>query len=72
VTAYNEAVGSFESRVIPQLRRIENAGATSGRAVELGGVEELPRAVTAQIEEPEPERAPLAELGPPADEIRAA
>ena len=31
VSAYNEAVGSFESRVMPQLRRIEEAGAGSGR-----------------------------------------
>ena len=72
VTAYNEAVGSFESRVIPQLRRIEAAGATSGRSVELAGVEELPRAVTAQITEPEPERGPLAELGAADDEVHAA
>jgi DNA recombination protein RmuC len=73
VTAYNEAVGSFESRVIPQLRRIEDAGATSGRSIELAGVEELPRAVTASLGELEPERAPLAELGAPnadADEVR--
>jgi DNA recombination protein RmuC len=72
VTAYNEAVGSFESRVIPQIRRIEQAGATSGRSVELAGVEELPRAVTAQIAEPEPERPPLAELGASDDEVHAA
>jgi DNA recombination protein RmuC len=72
VTAYNEAVGSFESRVIPQLRRIEQAGATSGRSVELAGVEELPRAVTAQVAEPEPERPPLAELGAADDEVHAA
>src|SRR5450631_1903862 len=49
VTAYNEAVGSFEARVIPQLRRIEEAGATSGRPIELAGVEESPRTVTASI-----------------------
>ena len=35
VSAYNEAVGSFESRVIPQLRRIEDAGASSARAMHL-------------------------------------
>jgi DNA recombination protein RmuC len=72
VTAYNEAVGSFESRVIPQLRRIEQAGTTSGRSVELASVEELPRAVTAQVAEPEPERPPLAELGAADDEVHAA
>ncbi|HEY2631771.1 MAG TPA: DNA recombination protein RmuC [Solirubrobacteraceae bacterium] len=31
VSAYNEAVGSFDSRVVPQLRRIEEAGAKSER-----------------------------------------
>ncbi len=34
VSAYNEAVGSFEHRVIPQVRRIEHAGAASERAVQ--------------------------------------
>ena len=29
VTAYNDAVGSFDRRVVPQLRRIEAAGAAS-------------------------------------------
>ena len=48
VGAYNEAVGSFEARVIPQLRRIEDAGAGSGREVELAGVEEAPRTVAAR------------------------
>jgi DNA recombination protein RmuC len=33
VSAYNEAVGSFEHRVIPQVRRIEQAGAASAREV---------------------------------------
>jgi DNA recombination protein RmuC len=73
VTAYNEAIGSFESRVIPQLRRIEEAGATSGRPIELAGIEETPRTLTAQIGELE--RAPLAELTAPdsgTDEVRAA
>ena len=31
VSAYNEAVGSFDGRVVPQLRRIEEAGAKSER-----------------------------------------
>ena len=31
--AYNEAVGSFEHRVMPQVRRIEQAGAASERTV---------------------------------------
>ncbi|HUB72540.1 MAG TPA: DNA recombination protein RmuC [Solirubrobacteraceae bacterium] len=33
VSAYNEAVGSFEHRVLPQVRRIEQAGAGSERDV---------------------------------------
>jgi DNA recombination protein RmuC len=67
VTAYNEAVGSFESRVVPQLRRIEEAGASSDRSVELAGIEAAPRTLTASLAELEPERAaqPLAELDPP-------
>jgi DNA recombination protein RmuC len=50
VSAYNEAVGSFESRVVPQLRRIEAAGAGSERSASLAGVEEAPRTVTATLE----------------------
>jgi len=81
VSAYNEAVGSFESRVMPQLRRIEDAGAASGRSAELAGIEESPRTLTAApVERPERPAAPLAELplpdgqasSPGADEIRAA
>jgi DNA recombination protein RmuC len=34
VSAYNEAVGSFDTRVVPQVRRIEQAGASSERDVE--------------------------------------
>jgi DNA recombination protein RmuC len=34
VRAYNEAVGSFDHRVVPQIRRIEHAGAASTREVE--------------------------------------
>ena len=43
VAAYNEAVGSFDTRVMPQVRRIEQAGAASERelgcaaAVEIDG-----------------------------------
>ena len=33
VGAYNEAIGSFEHRVIPQVRKIEQAGAASEREV---------------------------------------
>ena len=51
VVAYNEAVGSFDRRVVPQLRRIEAAGAASSRqATEIDAVEELPRHLTAGLE----------------------
>ncbi|HEX4035826.1 MAG TPA: DNA recombination protein RmuC [Solirubrobacteraceae bacterium] len=64
VGAYNEAVGSFEARVVPQLRRIEQAGAGSERTVEIAGVEEAPRALTAAIGELEPA---IGELDPQSD-----
>jgi DNA recombination protein RmuC len=63
VNAYNEAIGSFESRVVPQLRRIEEAGAGSEREIELVAVEEAPRVLTRAIaaneDETEPRVAPL-------------
>jgi DNA recombination protein RmuC len=77
VGAYNEAIGSFEARVVPQLRRIEEAGASSGRTVDLAGIEESPRALTASIGELADEDEPptITELGAAerrAGEIRAA
>jgi DNA recombination protein RmuC len=49
VSAYNEAVGSFDSRVMPQLRRIEEAGAKSERELSApAAVEAGPRALTSQ------------------------
>jgi DNA recombination protein RmuC len=51
VSAYNEAVGSFDHRVIPQVRRIEQAGAASERKVlSPSAVEITARAITAQPE----------------------
>jgi DNA recombination protein RmuC len=75
VTAYNEAVGSFESRVVPQLRRIEEAGAASGRSADLAGIEETPRTLTATLDEPgrAPAQLPgLAGSDNGADRVRAA
>lgn len=52
VSAYNEAVGSFEKRVVPQVRRIEEAGASSDRAIESPKpLEDTPREVTASLDE---------------------
>ncbi len=51
ISAYNEAVGSFDHRVIPQVRRIEQAGAASDREVLTpNAVEITARAITARPE----------------------
>jgi DNA recombination protein RmuC len=51
VSAYNEAIGSFEHRVIPQVRRIEQAGAASEREVSTpAALEVTARALTARLE----------------------
>jgi DNA recombination protein RmuC len=51
VGAYNEAVGSFDHRVVPQVRRIERAGAASDRDVASpAAVESNARAITARLE----------------------
>ncbi len=64
--AYNEAVGSFDSRVVPQVRRIEAAGATSDRTVDApAAAETTARAVTAQLASAEQD--PAAAPAPPAD-----
>jgi DNA recombination protein RmuC len=50
VGAYNEAVGSFDHRVAPQVRRMEAAGAASEREVLApGAVESSARPVTARL-----------------------
>jgi DNA recombination protein RmuC len=69
ISAYNEAVGSFDHRVIPQVRRIEQAGAASEREVRAPeAVEITARAITSRLEldssEPESSRPdPARELG---------
>ncbi|HST55422.1 MAG TPA: DNA recombination protein RmuC [Solirubrobacteraceae bacterium] len=51
VGAYNEAVGSFDRRVVPQIRRIEHAGAKSERDVEAPAtIETGVRPITAQLD----------------------
>ncbi len=51
VSAYNEAVGSFDHRVVPQLRRIERAGAASEREIAApAAVQSGVRPLTAQLE----------------------
>ena len=72
VGSYNEAVGSFEHRVVPQVRRIEQAGAASDREVQAPpGVQATTRRITARpAPEPEERPGPAPEL--PAGEIAAA
>jgi DNA recombination protein RmuC len=70
VGAYNEAIGSFEHRVIPQVRKIEQAGAASERKVLApDAVEITARSLSARPgfgEQPAPR--PLAAAEPPARE----
>jgi DNA recombination protein RmuC len=76
VGAYNEAIGSFDHRVVPQVRRIEQAGASSEREVLApGAVESSARPVTARLLsdlEQHPEQGPAlvsaAAADPDADE----
>jgi DNA recombination protein RmuC len=69
IGAYNEAVGSFDHRVIPQVRRIEQAGASSDREILApSAIETTARPVTARLDgEPaEPVAEPI-----PASHARA-
>jgi DNA recombination protein RmuC len=51
VSAYNEAIGSFDTRVMPQVRRIEQAGASSEREVQAPpAIEITARAIASQGE----------------------
>jgi DNA recombination protein RmuC len=66
VSAYNEAVGSFDHRVIPQVRRIEQAGAASERKVLApNAVEITARAITARPELESEETLRIAADAPP-------
>ncbi len=63
--AYNEAVGSFDSRVMPQVRRIEQAGAASEREVRApDAVEITARAIAAQPQSEAPERPRIRSVPP--------
>ncbi|MHB8242384.1 MAG: DNA recombination protein RmuC [Solirubrobacteraceae bacterium] len=70
ISAYNEAVGSFEHRVIPQVRKIEEAGAASDREVLAPKpVEITARAITAR---PEPAADEPSGSRPGPTQLRAA
>jgi DNA recombination protein RmuC len=62
VAAYNVAVGSFDTRVVPQVRKIEEAGAASDREVASPpAVETTARTVTARLAaQGDPELEPAA------------
>ncbi len=47
VTAYNQAVGSLESRVLPSIRRLNELGVVDGELSAPALVEETPRALSA-------------------------
>jgi DNA recombination protein RmuC len=64
VSAYNEAVGSFDHRVIPQVRRIEQAGAASDRDVLAPPPVELTARALTVRQESEPDE-PSAAAGEP-------
>ncbi len=66
VAAYNVAVGSFDTRVVPQVRKIEEAGAASDRDVSSPpAVETTARTVTARLAaEGDPAGAELEQAGP--------
>jgi DNA recombination protein RmuC len=52
VGSYNDAVASFDRRVVPQLRRIEQAGAASERELSApGALDATVRPITASLEE---------------------
>src|SRR5271163_3541578 len=70
VGAYNEAVGSFDHRVVPQVRRIEQAGAASEREVLApSAVETAARTVTARLDA-EPEGSAAQEAAGPEHAVR--
>jgi DNA recombination protein RmuC len=73
INAYNEAVGSFDHRVMPQVRRIEQAGAASDREVLApSAVEITARAITARPELLAEEPSPLPGAGRVSPERRVA
>ncbi|HEX5852806.1 MAG TPA: DNA recombination protein RmuC, partial [Solirubrobacteraceae bacterium] len=70
--AYNEAVGSFDSRVMPQVRRIEQAGAASERDVQApDAVEITARAIAAQPPSELPERPRMRSVPPQERDVSA-
>jgi DNA recombination protein RmuC len=69
VNAYNDTVGSFDHRVIPQLRSIEAAGISSEREIPSpAAIEPTARPVTARLEtEPDVLTTAIAKAAPTAE-----
>jgi DNA recombination protein RmuC len=71
-SAYNEAVGSFDARVVPQIRRVEAAGAASERTVDAPPASDATaRAVMARLSSAA-EDVPRQESSPAAAELALA
>ena len=58
VRSYNEAVGSFDHRVVPQIRRIEQAGAASAREVAAPDSVDVTARSLSSVPEPDGELEP--------------
>jgi len=72
VNAYNDAVGSFDHRVIPQLRSIEQAGVSADREVAVPAIiETTARPVIAQLESEPAEPVDDRSAAPPLEEDSA-
>ncbi len=70
--AYNEAVGSFDSRVMPQVRKIEQAGAASERDVQApDAIEITARAIAAQPPGEPPTRPRIRSVPPHEPDVAA-
>ncbi|MEP7010052.1 MAG: DNA recombination protein RmuC [Acidobacteriota bacterium] len=71
IDAYNKAVGSLETRVMPAARKLKEYGATSGEEIEeLAPIDRIPRALQTQLHFFPPSDADDAEadeLGEPED-----
>jgi DNA recombination protein RmuC len=71
VGAYNEAVGSFDHRVAPQLRRIEDAGAGSGRSSEAPSPLDVSARTPAALAPPDDGQAPALAPAPRSADLAA-
>ncbi|WP_370893778.1 DNA recombination protein RmuC [Janibacter sp. GXQ6167] len=65
VEAYNQMVGALETRVLVSARRMRDLGVPGEEIVELGGLEQVPRPLTAaELLDEATERRPELDFGP--------